>query len=329
MSRGRVSYSFYHRSARGSLDSPPEFVKEEAAAPWYVGLRALDRLRLRYDPLLRATYAQASCVVGMAPYVKHLFDGITMKRFEIIGDNAIKSLAEPIDRSNRTGRVHLVYAGRVIRTKGVRDLVRAMGTLTDLPVTLDVLGNGGDLMASQRLALELGVADRINFHGFVSRDKVDEFYRKGDILVFPSYREPNGLSVIEGMGYGLPPVVCDRGGPAFTVDDTSGIRVPALNPKQFAEDLAEAIRGLVQDRGRRLALGEAARRRAQSVGLWPVKIDEMDGLYQLIINRSDLSGSTISNQRDEFEDRLSTSLSSSQGNGLSSSSPGSLQLVAQ
>ncbi len=269
----------------GSLLSPPEFAKEEDAVPWYVHLRALDRLRLKYDPALRATYERAACVVGMAPFVKPLLDGISVKRFEVIGDNAIESLAEPIDRSQRTDPVRLVYAGRVIRTKGVRDAVRAMPLLADLPVVLEVLGDGNDLEACKSVASELGVSDRVNFHGRVQRSDVDEFYRESDILVFPSYREPNGLSVIEAMGFGLPAIVCDRGGPAFTVDETSGIRVPADNPKQYAKDLAVAIRGLVQDRDRRQSLGEGARRRAEATGLWRVKLDEMDNLYRGIMRQ--------------------------------------------
>lgn len=148
-----------------------------------------------------------------------------------------------------------------------------------------MLGDGNDLEACKSVASELGVSDRVNFHGRVQRSDVDEFYREFDILVFPSYREPNGLSVIEAMGFGLPAIVCDRGGPAFTVDETSGIRVPADNPKQYAKDLAVAIRGLVQDRDRRQSLGEGARRRAEATGLWRVKLDEMDNLYRGIMRQ--------------------------------------------
>jgi glycosyltransferase involved in cell wall biosynthesis len=294
----------------GSLDSPPEFAKEERGAPWYVRLRALDHLRLRYDPTLRATFERASCVVGMAPFVKHLLDGISIKRFVVIGDNAIESLGEPIDRSKRTGEVRLLFVGRVVRTKGVRDLIRAMRLLTDLPVVLDVLGNGHDLDACRSAASEIGISDRVRFHGYIPRSNVDEFYRSSDILVFPSYREPNGLSVIEAMGYGLPAIVCDRGGPAFSVDEKSGIRIPATNPKQFADDLARAIRELVQDRDRRLSLGEGARLRAERVGVWPVKIGEMDSLYKLIIQQNSLTGPEIRFRKERSDRQLRVSSAS-------------------
>jgi hypothetical protein len=85
------------------------------------------------------------------------------------------------------------------------------------------------------------------------------------------------------MAHGLPAVVCDRGGPGSDVDISCGIRLPVLNPEQLAEDLARAIRGLVGDRDRRLALGEGARHRAAQIALWPHKIDRMDALYATIL----------------------------------------------
>jgi glycosyltransferase involved in cell wall biosynthesis len=156
-----------------------------------------------------------------------------------------------------------------------------MKFLVDLPVVLDIIGVGYDQDACRKLASEIGVADRINFHGRVPR--LDSFYRAADIFVFPSYREGGGQVVVEAMGYGLPLVVCNRGGPSYTVDDTCGLRVPALNPQQFANDLARAIRGLAGDRDRRLSLGEGARRRVANIGLWPHKIDQMDALYSTIL----------------------------------------------
>ena len=56
----------------GSLDNPPGFAAEQDPAPWYVGLRALDRSRLRHDPLLRRSYEDAATVVGIAPMSKSL-----------------------------------------------------------------------------------------------------------------------------------------------------------------------------------------------------------------------------------------------------------------
>jgi glycosyltransferase involved in cell wall biosynthesis len=268
----------------GSLDSPKEFVKEEGTTPWYVGLRALDRFRLRRDPLLRATYEGASCVVGIAPYVISMLGAISPKRFEIMFETGIESLPEPVDRSTRVGPIRLLYVGRLIRTKGARDAIRAMELLRDLPVVLDIVGDGPDANACKSLASEIGVSERVVFHGRQSRNRVDEFYRAADVFVFPSYREPGGNVMWEAMGHGLPAIVSDRGGPGSAIDETCGIRLPVLDPRQLADDLARAIRELVEDSDRRLSLGEGARRRVADVALWPRKIDQMDRLYSLVLD---------------------------------------------
>ena len=267
----------------GSLDSPPGFENEEGTAPWYVSLRKVDRLRMRVDPLLRKSYEGASCVIGIAPYVKDFLKNRSIRRFEFMSDTGIERLPEVIDRSHRTGQVRLLYTGRLVRTKGARDAIRAIALLRDLPVVLDIVGDGFDRTACETLASELGVADRVIFHGWKTRDQVKDFYRAADIFVFPSYREPGGNVVFEAMGFGLPLVVSDRGGPGYAVNENCGMRLTPLTPDQYARDLAVALRRLVEDSKLRLFLGEGARQRAADIALWDRKIDYVDLLYTSIL----------------------------------------------
>ena len=148
---------------------------------------------------------------------------------------------------------------------------------------LDIVGDGFDRAACAALASELGVADRVVFHGRLARDQVEEFYRLADIFVFPSYREPGGNVAFEAMGSGLPLVVSDRGGPGSAVDDTCGIRLHPVTPEQYARDIAGAIRHLIENRHLRLSLGDGARRRVASIALWDRKIDQLDLLYTKVL----------------------------------------------
>jgi glycosyltransferase involved in cell wall biosynthesis len=270
----------------GSLQSPPGFNKETDTTPWYVGLRGLDRLRMRRDPFLCKTYDGASCVIGIAAYVSDFLKDRSIHRFEIMSETGLERLPEPVDRSTRGDHVRLLYVGRVVRTKGARDAIRAMNLLRDLPVLLDVVGDGFDRAACETLASDLGVADRVIFHGWRSREQVEEFYRVADIFVFPSYREPGGNVTFEAMGYGLPLIVCDRGGPESAVDETCGIRIRPVTPDQYARDVAGAIRRLVEDRHLRLSLGEGARRRVGAIALWDRKFDQMDLLYEKVLREA-------------------------------------------
>ena len=264
----------------GGLKSPPAFLPEEGTTPWYQRLRKLDGLRLRYDPLLRRSFESADCVLGIAPYVSELLGDLSIRRFETMSDVALHEVHSVNDRSTRAGPVRLLHVGRIIRTKGLLDVIRAMSRLRDLPVVLDVLGDGPDRPPCEAAVRELGLESRVTFHGTVARSVVDGFYERADIFVFPSYREPGGSVVLEAMGFGLPLVVCDRGGPGANVDDSCAFRLPVVSPEQLAADCAAAVRTLVENSALRLRMGDAAREHAASAHLWTNRLDQMFRLYE-------------------------------------------------
>ncbi|HST65842.1 MAG TPA: glycosyltransferase, partial [Mycobacteriales bacterium] len=213
----------------GGLDSPPGFVADEGTTPWYVRLRSLDSALLRRFPPLRRTYEDAACVLGIAPYVAESLAGLRIRRFETLSETALEALPPPVQREP-SEEVRLLHVGRLVRTKGAREAIRAMDHLSGLPVSLDIVGDGVERAACEELVATLGLGGRVRFHGRLPRAEVADFYRRADVFVFPSYREPGGNVAFEAMGYGLPLVVCDRGGPGAAVDDSCGIRVPARTP---------------------------------------------------------------------------------------------------
>lgn len=274
----------------GSLETPPAFREEEGGTPWFVGLRSLDRLRLRRDPWLRRGYAEAACVIGIADYVAELLADVPVRRFVAISDTGVEELPDLVERVRQPGGLRVLFVGRVIRTKGVRDAVRAVAAAREVVARFDVAGEGYDRAACEALADELGVADLVRFHGRVPHEEVGRFYAEADAFLFPSYREPGGIVVAEAMSWGLPVVVCDRGGPASTVGDDAGIRVPARDPQQYAADLAAALRRLAADPELAARLGAAARRRVEEVGVWSTKVDALDRLYAEVLGGAAGSG---------------------------------------
>ena len=109
--------------------------------------------------MLRRTYENAACVVGIAPYVGSFLEDLSIRRLEVLSETGLETLPDPVDRSNRDGLIRLLYVGRIVRTKGVRDAIRAMARLNDLPLVLDIVGDGFDRATCQQLAVELGLAD--------------------------------------------------------------------------------------------------------------------------------------------------------------------------
>ena len=263
----------------GSLESPSGFTGEEGATPWWQRLRQLDAWRIRHDRLLRRTYESADCVIGIADYVADFLSDLRIQRLEIMSETAVHGVQPPVDRSQREGTTRLLHVGRTVRTKGLRDVIRSLAKLRDLDIHLDVVGDGNDREACEELAAALGVEGVVTFHGKLPRAEVDGFYERADIFVFPSYREPGGNVSLEAMSFGLPVVVCRRGGPGASVDDSCAIRLDAVSPDQLAADCAAAVRTLVTDRELRLRMGAAGREHVAQHHLWSHRVARLNTLY--------------------------------------------------
>lgn len=275
----------------GGLSTPAGFAADEGSSPWFMKLRQLDRARLRWDPLLRASYQSADCVLGIADYVRDQFCDIPLSRFEVMSETGLDDTPDPIDRSRRSARpVNLLYVGRLVRTKGARDIIRAMNLLRDLPIELDIVGEGPERGECERLIAEVDLGHRVRLHGWRKKDELPAFYRAADIFVFPSYREPGGNVALEAMAFSLPLIVVDRGGPGSAVSPQCAIKLDVTTPEALAIDLAAAIRKLIADPVLRNGMGKAAYSHVRKTALWSVKLDRMDAIYADLMRTRQFAG---------------------------------------
>ncbi|MCY3002598.1 MAG: glycosyltransferase [Planctomycetota bacterium] len=269
----------------GSVEATAAFDEELRGSAWFVRLRALDRARLRFDPWLRASYRNASLVLGVAPYVDKLLAPIGVRRIEFASETGVVEL--PPERPPciaPRGQCEFLYVGRVVRNKGVVFAIRALARLRDMPGTrLTIVGAGDDLERCRAEALRLGLEARVRFLGRLPRETVEEQYRNANAFLFPSLREPSGNVVFESMRHGLPVIACASGGPGHVVvHGESGLLVDARTPESFVEELAHAMRQVASSPNLRLALGAGARARVASLALWDRKIDWMCALYEQV-----------------------------------------------
>jgi glycosyltransferase involved in cell wall biosynthesis len=155
------------------------------------------------------------------------------------------------------------------RWKGHETFVRAIQRLhTDAPVRAyiiggplyDTAGSQYSLEEMRQLALDLDVADRVGFTGFVDRPAA--ILRALDVVVHASTQpEPFGLVIAQGMACGRPVVVSAAGGAAELVRD--GVDA-VTHPPADIDRLAAAIERCAVDPGLRERLGHEARRVAVS-----------------------------------------------------------------
>ena len=265
----------------GSLATPAPLAAAARETSWFRKLRALDQLRLRHDPWLRGSYAEAAVVLGVAPYVAGLLAGCHPRRFEVMAETGVERVAEHAKRAPRAGEpLRLLFVGRLIRTKGIIEAIRAVQRVGKRAnVHLDVLGAGELLDACREEVARLGIERRVTFHGRVDRAEVFRWYQRAHVFLFPSFREPSGNVVFEALSHGLPVIACNYGGPGFVVDATCGRTVDPAITDVFAERLADVIVALANAPEDFARLSAGALERMRRHALWPAKIDRLMQVY--------------------------------------------------
>lgn len=269
----------------GSLQTPEGFRSESSDKQWYRKLRNLDSFRIKHDPWLRQSYTEAELILGVAPYVEEILKPAGIKRFEIASETGVESVIGTPKQPPAPGEpLRLLYVGRIIRTKGVIDAVRAVGIASKTcNIRFDVVGDGDMLEACKAEATKLGLNDIITFHGRVPRHEVDDWYQQAHVFLFPSFREPSGNVVFEAMGHGLPVITSDSGGPGYVVNENCGLIVKPIEPEQYARDLANAIEKLAHAPDLVDKLSHSALLRILELAEWPIKITSILGLYNGLI----------------------------------------------
>ena len=82
----------------------------------------------------------------------------------------------------------------------------------------------------------------------------------------------------------MPVITIDTGGPGYVINQSCGIRVPAIDPHQLAEDLAEALTRLARDPALVAQLSLGASERVARIGLWENKAQWLLKLYSQVLD---------------------------------------------
>lgn len=146
------------------------------------------------------------------------------------------------------------YVGALSRRKKLGYLLRAFCLLRDrypeIPVRLVICGSKHlEYPALAGLACELGIADDVEFRGFVPDDRLVEVYNSFDVFVVPSEWEGFGLPVLEAQRCGVPVIVRED---AHIPPEVSTCCLKSRSVR----DMADKIHQLITDRDIRLKIIE-------------------------------------------------------------------------
>jgi glycogen(starch) synthase len=157
----------------------------------------------------------------------------------------------------------LLCLGRVVEDKGFDLAIQAFASIRRrVPAArLVVSGDGPARSSLERQASTLGLADSVEFTGWVQPEDVPALLNRTTVVIVPSrWQEAFGLVALQAAQMARPVVATGVGGlPEVVRDGSTGLVVPPESPAA----LAEAACALLQDLPRARALGLAALARAE------------------------------------------------------------------
>ena len=140
----------------------------------------------------------------------------------------------------------------------------------------------GSLQETQRVAQELGIAERIDFPGGVPKAAVAQWLNQGDIFINTTNIDNTPISVLEAMACGLCVISTNVGGiPYLLVHEQDALLVPPNDPQA----MAAALRRLLTEPGLAERLSYNARQKAEQFD-WSTVLPQWEALFKEASNHA-------------------------------------------
>jgi len=209
--------------------------------------------------------------------------GVAASAITVIHPGVDSVAYRPDPSLDRTDPPSFLYVGRLRRYKGVEVAIAALAlAVVSRPgLRLQVAGTGEDRCRLEGIARELGVADAVEFLGFVDEATKTRLLRTTWANLFPSPKEGWGITIMEAAACGTPSIASNSPGLRDSVvDGVTGVLVPHGDPRA----LADRMLAFAASPDRVRVLGEAARDHALRHS-WDAAADATEAHLQELAGR--------------------------------------------
>ncbi len=189
------------------------------------------------------------------------------------------------DGASRRGPLRIVTCGSLEEYKGFHYLLEAVAVLRNRghDVSCEMAGDGPQRAYLESRARELGIGDRVIFHGFIDQAELARVYAAANVFAMPSitlgrYGKQDVIPnvIAEAMASGVAVVATDIAGiPELIEDGVTGLLVP----QRDAVRMADALETLIQEPGRADVLAKAGREKIARI--WD-RSTNIDALAEII-----------------------------------------------
>lgn len=249
---GGLGVPFFLGPIGGGETSPPQLLK---SAPWrarlYEFARSVGNRVAALDPFVQIQFHRARLIFCKTretmEAIPAAMQGKCVCLMEVGTDQSL--LAQSPSSGSDSAR--FLFAGRLLHWKGIHFALRALALVKrDLPdATLTIVGQGRELAWLQTVAQRCGVAESVDWRGWLERSELMGLYGNNTALVFPSLHDSSGNVLLEALSQGLPVICLDLGGPGIILPDDCGFKIPAgdQTEEQVVAALADAMKRIATD----------------------------------------------------------------------------------
>ncbi len=199
---------------------------------------AYGRLHRLAAPLLRRVGGEASCLVANSPGLSQLAAAFWREKISFIPNGVDPRAFFPGPPRPDAPPLKVVTAGRLTPQKGVDRLLEALAQLPPrdrAASLLTVIGDGPHRGRLAEQARHLGVADRVQFTGWLSREEVRSRFQGSHLFALLSRAEGMSNALLEAMACGLPVIATPAFGSTELVKpEHNGFLVPLEDSRAVA-----------------------------------------------------------------------------------------------
>lgn len=200
--------------------------------------------------------------------VKVLMNGIDLKKFDL--ELSSKKRNELRDKYGfKKDDFIVIYCGRIIKVKGVKELVQAIKKIKDNNIKLLIVGSPNFSIRKKSKYLrdfKKSISDckeRIKYTGYIDNSELYKYYKSADIMIVPSlWEEAAGLVCIEGMISKKPLIITKSGGMVEYATEDCAIQIERND--KLIDNIVTAILDLKTNRNKYKSIQEQGYERAKS-----------------------------------------------------------------
>lgn len=207
-------------------------------------------------PVSRWAVRRARRIFSVSHYTanKMVEWGVDRGRIQILPDTVDGEVFRPTLRCKPGNGRSLLTVCRLDRSEGSKGVEQVLRTLKDVrsrypDVRYVIAGTGNDLPRLKALAESIGVADCVEFRGYVPDESLPALYGESDLFAMPSQKEGFGIVFLEALACGLPVLAGDRDGSVDAVLNGSiGLLVDPEDDSQIKKGICRLLDGEVDEK---------------------------------------------------------------------------------